>query len=213
MDNASESTPGRPSLAPAVVPLAATGALAVAAALATYFMPARRSSAAAEKQDALIAYLRDHLAGAGVAIEVVRRLASTEDNSPDGHLFRHLWKELEQDRATAQSLLSQLGASSRSPKRTAGSASGRLLGLVAGGKPGDLSLLRTLEALAIGIQGKRCMWRALQELGTGPSTGGETFAELEARAVRQWERVEQRRRALAAATFPALGSSAPSRVE
>jgi len=57
--------------------------------------------------------------------------------------------------------------------------------------PGDLSLLRTLEALAVGVQGKRCLWRALQDLRSLPSTvGGMTFVALEAKAVRQWEAIE-----------------------
>jgi hypothetical protein len=86
-----------------------------------------------------------------------------------------------------------------------------VLSFAAGGEPGELSLLRTLEALSIGIQGKRCMWRALQELGTAVSPGRETFVALESRALRQWERVEERRRALAAVTFPKLGPVAPSR--
>jgi hypothetical protein len=88
--------------------------------------------------------------------------------------------------------------------------SGRVLSLAAGGEPGDLSLLRTLEGLSIGIQGKRCMWRALQELGSAVAPGRETFVALESRALRQWERVEARRRALAAVTFPTLGPVAHS---
>jgi hypothetical protein len=58
-----------------------------------------------------------------------------------------------------------------------------VLSVTAGGEPGDLSLLRTLEALAIGVQGKRCLWRALQNLRPVLSTvDGMTFIELEARA-------------------------------
>ena len=35
------------------------------------------------------------------------------------------------------------------------------------------------------------MWRALQDLGTAPS--GMDFIELEAKAIRQWEAIEERR--------------------
>ena len=87
-------------------------------------------------------------------------------------------------------------------KRAAGYASGVLLSVTAGGAPGDLSLLRTLEALAIGVQGKRCLWRALQNLRAVPSTvRGLNFAELESKAVRQWEAIEERRCVLVARTF------------
>ena len=76
----------------------------------------------------------------------------------------------------------------------------------------ELSLLRTLEALAIGIQGKRCMWRALQTLDTARSTTQINPVELEAKALRQWEAVEGRRHVLAAMTFPTLGSDTHPRV-
>jgi hypothetical protein len=186
---------------------AAAGGLAATVALASYLTRApRRASAGAGKRESLITYLREHLSGADAAIQVVRRLASTHQGTEDGQLCRQLAEEFEQDRATVRSLLTQLGTSSRSPKRAVGLASGLLLSLVAGGRPGDLSLLRTLEALAIGIQGKRCMWRALQTLEAGLWSDLPNMVELESKALRQWEAVEERRRALAATTFGGLGS-------
>lgn len=189
--------------------LAGVTAVAAGAAMATYAMsPARRSTAAGDRHQALTAYLREHLSGADAAITIVRRLSTKGADAQDRQLFRQLLEELKQDRETVRALLIRLGASPRSAKRAAASVSGRVLSLAAGGEPGDLSLLRTLEGLSIGIQGKRCMWRALQELGTAVSLGRETFVALESRALRQWERVEERRRALAALTFPKLGPSA-----
>jgi hypothetical protein len=134
----------------------------------------------------------------------VHRLKSTHQGTDDGALFRRLSDELEDDRSIVRLLLTRLGASERSMKRVAGYASGALLSLAAGGKPGDLALLRTLEALAIGVQGKRCMWRALQNLRT-VRFDGTNFVELEAKAVRQWEAIEERRRVLAERTFAQAG--------
>jgi len=187
----------------ALAPLVVLGALAVTAGVTAYLAwPTRRSSASTRTRQALIAYLRDHLSGADVALRVVHRLGSTHQGTEDGTLFRRLSKELEEDRAVVRMLLTQLGASGRSIKRAAGYASGAVLSVTVGGEPGDLSLLRTLEALAIGVQGKRCMWRALQNLRTVPSTvDGMNFVELEAKAVRQWEAIEERRRALVVQTF------------
>jgi hypothetical protein len=213
MDHISESARTRPTTAAIdAAPLAIAGVVAVAA-VATYLTrPVRRSSARDEPQQSLVAYLRDHLAGADAAIHVVRRLAATHAGSEDGRLFRQLAEEFAQDRATVRGLLAQLGASARSPKRVAGRAAAAVLGFAAGSKPGPLSLLRTLEALAIGIQGKRCMWRALRVLDTARSTVQIDPVELEAKALRQWEAVEGRRRALAALTFPILGSNTHPRV-
>jgi hypothetical protein len=155
------------------------------------------------ERQALIAYLRDHLSGSDMAIRVVHRLSSTHQGTEDGALFRRLSEELEEDRSVVRLLLTRLGASGRSMKRAAGYASGALLSVTAGGAPGDLSLLRTLEALAVGVQGKRCLWRALQNLRTLSTIQGMNFVELEAKAVRQWEAIEERRRALVTRTFSA----------
>jgi membrane protein implicated in regulation of membrane protease activity len=166
MDHISESARTRPTTAAMdAAPLALAGVVAVAT-LATYLArPARRSRAADEQRQSLVAYLRDHLGGADAAVHVVRRLAATHEGTTDGRLFRQLAEEFEQDRATVRALLAQLGASARSPKRVAARASAALLGFTAGGTPGQLSLLRTLEALAIGIQGKRCMWQWIRDRG------------------------------------------------
>jgi hypothetical protein len=56
------------------------------------------------------------------------------------------------------------------------------------------------------------MWRALQTLDTARSTTQINPVELEAKALRQWEAVEGRRRVLAAMTFPTLGSNMHPRV-
>jgi hypothetical protein len=183
-------------------PLAVLGAAAVTAGLTAYLASPARRSASTRQRQALIAYLRDHLSGADLAIRVVHRLASTHQGSEDGSLFRRLSQEFEEDRSVVRTLLTQLGASGRSITRAAGFASGTVLSVTAGGEPGDLSLLRTLEALAIGVQGKRCLWRALQNLRTVPLTVDDmNFIELEARAVRQWQAIEERRRALVVLTF------------
>jgi hypothetical protein len=191
-----------------LAPLAVLGAVAVAAGVTAYLAwPALRSSASLRKRQALIAYLRDHLTGSDVALRVVHRLGSTHQGTEDGTSFRRLSKDFDEDRAVVRTLLTQLGASGRSITRAAGYASGTVLSVTAGGEPGDLSLLRTLEALAIGVQGKRCMWRALQNLRTVPSTAqGMNVVELEAKAVRQWEAIEERRCALVERTFSAAAS-------
>jgi hypothetical protein len=185
-------------------PLAVIGAAAVTGLTAYLAWPAWRTSASLRKRQALVAYLRDHLSGSDVALRVVHRLGSTHQGTENGTFFQRLSQELEEERSVVRTLLTQLGASGRSIKRAAGYASGALLSVTAGGQPGDLALLRTFEALAIGVQGKRCMWRALQNLHPASSTvHGMDFVELEAKAVRQWEAIEERRRALVVQTFSA----------
>jgi hypothetical protein len=182
-------------------PLVILGALAMMGGV-TAFLTWPRSRAYSSKRQALVIYLRDHLSGSDTALRIVQRLGSTHQGTEDGVLFRRLSEEFEQERSAVRALLTQLGASGRSIKRATGVASGIVLSMTAGGEAGDLSLLRTLEALSIGVQGKRCMWRALQNLATAPATArGLDFVELEAQAIRQWEAIETRRRALAMQTF------------
>lgn len=197
----SRESPLESSLTPAVM----LGVAAVTASLtAGLVRSARRPSPEIRKHHALIAYLRDHLGGSDMALRVVHRLGSTYKNTEDGRLFRRLSKELEEDRAVVRLLLRRLGVSGRSIKRVVSSASGAALSLTAGGRPGDLSLLRTLEALSIGVQGKRCLWRSLRSL-SGTAIDGVNFAELEAKALRQWEAIEDRRIALAGGTLSGMG--------
>jgi hypothetical protein len=183
--------------------LGALGALGLTIA----FVALRRSKPrqehrAADKQRALATYLRDHLVGADTAIQMVQGLRDAYRGGPDGALFESLYEQFREDRGVVEGILAELGYTSRSAKRLAGQATGSALRVVAGGGPGDLSLFRALEALAIGVQGKRCLWRAAQALVTLPHPPGRrSFVELEADAVRQWETIEQHRRSLVPRTF------------
>ena len=94
---------------------------------------------------------------------------------------------------SCRDLLAQLGRTSASPKRLAAQAVGSVLKLAAGGQRGKLSLFQTLEALSIGVQGKRCMWRALQVISNLEHPGARAFSDLESSALRQWEMIEKRR--------------------
>lgn len=155
-----------------------------------------------DKRAALAAYLRDHLAGADTAIRIVGHLAQAQHGTREGTLFVSLHEQFLQDRDVVTALLTDLGASPRSVKRLAGRVTGGVLTAAAGGTPGKLSLFRTLEGLAVGVQGKRCLWRAAQVLAPSlRAPGRRTFAELESSAIDQWEAIEQCRRELAPRTF------------
>ena len=133
--------------------------------LSIAFVALRRSKPRQGDQDlnkrkAFATYLRDHLAGADTAIQVVQGLRDAYRGGPEGTLFESLYDQFREDRGVVEGILTELGYTSRSTKRLAGLATGNALRVVAAGAPGELSLFRTLEALAIGVQGKRCLWRA-----------------------------------------------------
>ena len=166
----------------------------------------RRRAPAHEKADdrtaALATYLREHLSGSDVAIRVVERLRRTHAGTVEGRLFGALFEDFQHEREVVQAMLAEIGASTLSAKRLVTGAGGVLLAPAARSARGSLAFFRTLEGLAIGVQGKRLLWRAMQQLEppfTQVSRGG--LRELEALAVRQWEAIDERRRAVSRSTF------------
>jgi hypothetical protein len=163
---------------------------------------ARTAAAADGRRSTLATYLREHLSGSDTAILVLERVRGSHAGTKEGSLFASLYEQIQRERDLLRTLLAELGESSRSTKRVAAKVTGSLLSAVAGGKRGDLSLFRTLEGLAIGVQGKRCMWRALQSLNQQfAAASPQRFAELEVLALHQWEAIEERRLSLTSDLF------------
>jgi hypothetical protein len=156
-----------------------------------------RANTAAGRSGTLATYIRDHLSGSDTAIQVLERVRRSHAGTKEGSLFGSLYEQIQREREILRALLAELGESPLSTKRVATKVTGSLLKAVAGGNRNDLSLFRTLEGLAIGVQGKRCLWRALQSLDGGFSAASpQRFAELEVLALRQWEAIEERRLSL-----------------
>lgn len=117
-------------------------------------------------------YLNDHLAGAVAGTELARRAAAENEGTEFGAFLTDLAQEIEVDRLALEALMETLGASRDLLKGgTAWLAEklGRLKlnGQLTGYSP--LSRLLELELLASGVEGKLCLWRALQVV-LGPST-------------------------------------------
>jgi len=185
--------------------LALTGGAALAITHLMRPRQRRELSYAGELADhALSSYLLDHLSGSDAAFAVVKRLRKSHAGTSEGRLFQELYDEFRQDREVIRTLLAALGERPLSVKRAIGQATGTLAKFAAGGKPGDLALFRTLESLAIGVQGKRLLWRALgEQLPSLEPLIQRTFADLELRAIDEWQRIEKCRLALVPATFDA----------
>ena len=63
------------------------------------------------KRKALATYLRDHLAGADTAIQMVQGLRTAYRSNPEGALFESLYEQFREDRAAVEALLAELGLS------------------------------------------------------------------------------------------------------
>jgi hypothetical protein len=149
----------------------------------------------------LATYLNDHLAGSMVGVELARRAASENADTPLGDFLSGLAQEIEEDRAALRELMDSVEVSPDRKKLAvawAGEKAGRLKpnAQLVGYSP--LSPLIELEMLSLGIEGKRMLWVALQAVAGEYGLPADRLAELVARARRQRDRVERQRRALAA---------------
>ena len=150
-------------------------------------------------------YLNDHLAGSVGALELLDRLIETYREKPLEHFFRNLRDEIQQDQEQLKELMQKLGAEESTVRKAGAWLAEKLsrakieLGEAA---EGEMGLLLALEALVLGITGKRSLWRALQAASrTMPQLARLDYAGLEKKAIEQCERVEAKRLETARTAF------------
>lgn len=112
-------------------------------------------------------YLNDHLAGSMAGLELTKRTHGNNPDGPLGEFLGRLVRELEEDRAFLEEVMTvlELGrepykviAAWVAEKLTRFKLNGQVLGY------SDLSRLVELEGLKIGVTGKLSMWKVLAEL-------------------------------------------------
>jgi hypothetical protein len=149
----------------------------------------------------LAIYLNDHLAGATGGLELARRVRSSNADDPEfGQPLARICVEIEADRESLKGVMEALGVRRQCLKPAAawaGEKLGRLKlnGQLRGYSP--LSRLLEVELLLLGVTGKLRLWRALRE-SLGERAGQHDLDELQARAVRQRDRLEELHRGAAA---------------
>jgi hypothetical protein len=153
----------------------------------------------------LIIYLNDHLAGSVAAVELIDHLIETAEASPpDRQFFKTLKADVEADQAILRQVLARFGGEEKALRKAAAWLAEKLarakLLLDGGGADAAMGRLQALEALRLGISGKKALWQSLAASGV-PLTPVD-LPELTRRAEEQCARVEAKR--LEAATA-ALG--------
>ena len=158
---------------------------------------------------ALAAYLNDHLAGSVAALELIESLTAHEEGRPLEQTLHGLHREISQDQQTLREILAGLDADESTLKRAAAwltEKAGRARLALAAREHPALARLEGLESLALGIQGKAGLWRALAEIARDDRRlAGREYGLLETRAIAQHAIVE---RARLAAAREALGGEA-----
>jgi hypothetical protein len=148
----------------------------------------------------LAIYLNDHLAGATLGVELARRAAREHATTELGPFLRELTGEVESDYAALRELMRDLGVSEQRVKLAAAWAAEKVGRLKPNGhlvKRSPLTPLVELEGLRVGVFGKRQLWETLLAVHLRDDVRGRV-EELAARADRQLEAIEDRRRAAAA---------------
>ena len=153
----------------------------------------------------LTKYLNDHLAGSVGALELLDRLIEVYEGKPMANFFQKLRAEIHEDQEQLKELIQKLGAE-ESAVRKAGAwiaeKFSRAKIELGESSDGETGLFLALEALVLGITGKRSLWRALRAASqTVPQLARLDYTGLEKRAIEQCERVEAKRLEMARTVF------------
>ena len=142
--------------------------------------------------DRLGTYLNDHLAGSEAGLQLIARLAEDYSDTEFAEGLRALHTEIEDDQQHLKRLLERVSSGGSTIKQAAGWVAEKLTRLKLGLTTAEpLALFEALEALSLGILGKRALWRGLAVIAADTFDVGDlNLAELERRALDQWERVE-----------------------
>jgi hypothetical protein len=153
----------------------------------------------------LSTYLNDHLGGANTGVEMARKLHEEIQGEPEAEVLGRLPEEIEEDLQTLRDLIEAIGATGHPIKQAAGWVAEKAHRLgIAEPRTGSPHLSRMLQAetLALGVEGKRCLWMALSEVASSyPELATVDLPALLDRAEDQRQRLEVVRRAAARRAF------------
>jgi hypothetical protein len=145
--------------------------------------------------DVLATYLADHLAGSVYAVELVKTIGEEHSHDSLGQFSAAILADIEADKAVLQNLSEQIGTGSSGLKEVTawlGEKAGRLK--LRHDSAGSLGTFEALEFLALGIQGKLALWRALAVAAPADvRLQALDYEHLASRAEEQHAKVEKRR--------------------
>ena len=157
----------------------------------------------------LATYLNDHLAGSVVALELLDHLEAVHSEDPLRDFFRELRRDISADRAELEALMKTLNIDQSRTRKASAWLTEKITELKLrfdDPKAGTLLLFESLEALSLGIEGKRGLWIALAASSeTMPSLRIADYDRLQRRAQEQRDRVEALRVQTALTALPADG--------
>ena len=144
-------------------------------------------------------YLQDHLAGAAGAMELLEALQKRHAGEAVAVFAGEILAEVKEDDGVLEDFAARVGGGSHPIKEAAAWLAEKATRVKIGrGTEGELGVFEALETLALGIWGKRALWRALAVLSASDSRLKRLDLDrLINRAESQHARVEQFRLKLA----------------
>ncbi|MFZ0043655.1 MAG: hypothetical protein WAK93_20265 [Solirubrobacteraceae bacterium] len=146
---------------------------------------------------AMNTYLNDHLAGAMLGSSLAKQIHDRHQGSRLGSVIGPLAVEIEEDRQTLLDLMERMGTSQNPVKQALGwiaELTSRIKFSGLGSGSSDHGAFMALESLALGVEGKLSMWKALQGVADRHPPLAETDLDgLLARAQAQREILERER--------------------
>jgi hypothetical protein len=140
----------------------------------------------------LATYLNDHLAGCTAALDLIGNLERLHRGTNVSTFLISLRSEILADRQELEALMSRQKIATSPPRKAMAWISEKLAEIklnLDDRAGGPLHLLEALEAIALGIDGKRALWRALASARVGDISVTD-LQQLERRAGEQRDRIE-----------------------
>jgi hypothetical protein len=149
-------------------------------------------------------YLNDHLAGSVGAIELLDNLVEQHSEDRFGKFFRDLGDDIRADQEALRDLVGKIGGKESALRKATGWVTEKIGRYKLGDAQDSAELIQALEGLALGITGKKLLWRSLGAIASSfAALQGTDFSALEKRAQEQFERVEGLRLQMAREAFRA----------
>jgi hypothetical protein len=159
--------------------------------------------------DAMDAYLNDHLAGATLGSHLAEQIRDRHQGTPLGEVMASIATQVEEDRQTLLALMERMGTSKNPVKHATGwvaekASRAKFSGIVS--RERDHGAFMALESLTLGVEGKRSMWTVLNEITSQyPALASTNLDELINRAGAQHAILENERLAAGARALANVG--------
>jgi hypothetical protein len=152
-------------------------------------------------KDALRTYLNDHLAGSTLGVDHARQIEERNEGTPLGDVMARVAADIEADRDKLEQIMERLDVA-KNPVKAAtawvAEKAGRVKFSGASAADKDLGNFLALETMSLGVEGKRCLWLALQQVeGVYPELDSVELETLVKRAEEQRATLEAERLAAA----------------